>query len=47
MSKELKQTATECSKARNLRKQLGTTVAAGYLRNRGYSIEATLRILSV
>ena len=35
----------EIAKAKKLTAQLGMRAAAGYLRNRGYSIEATLRIL--
>ena len=35
----------EIAKAKKLVKQLGMRAAAGYLRNRGYSIEAALRIL--
>lgn len=35
----------EIAKAKKLVKQLGMRAAAGYLRNRGYSIEASLRIL--
>lgn len=32
-------------KARNLKKNLGMRVAAGYLRNRGFSLEAALYTL--
>lgn len=35
----------EIAKAKKLSKQLGYRSAAGYLRNRGYSLEAALKIL--
>lgn len=35
----------QIDKAKKLMGQLGTRAAAGYLRNRGWSIEATLWIL--
>ena len=35
----------EIAKAKKLTNQRGMRAAAGYLRNRGYSIEAALRIL--
>ena len=35
----------EINKAKMLTTQLGYRAAAGYLRNRGYSLEASLRIL--
>lgn len=38
-------THKQIKKARMLRKQLGTRCAAGYLRNRGWSLDAALWIL--
>ena len=35
----------EITKAKKLKNQLGYRSAAGYLRNRGYSLEASLKIL--
>jgi hypothetical protein len=35
----------EIKKAQQLMKQLGTRSAAGYLRNRGWSLDAALNIL--
>ena len=35
----------EIAKAKKLRNQLGYRAAAGYLRNRDYSLEAALKIL--
>lgn len=35
----------EIAKAKKLKNQLGYRSAAGYLRNRGYSLEAALKIL--
>ena len=36
---------TQIEKARQIKKSLGTQVAAKFLRNRGWSIEAALYIL--
>lgn len=35
----------QIKKAKNLKKTLGTRAAAGYLRNRGWSLEAALFII--
>lgn len=36
---------TEIAKAKKLVGQLGMRAAAGYLRNRGYSLDAALKVL--
>jgi len=37
---------TDIRKARNIKKNLGNRAAAGFLRNRGWSIEAALLIIA-
>ena len=42
---QLKNNVSQCERARIIKRTLGTTVAAKYLKNRGWSVESALFII--